>query len=76
MRKKTTIYLETELDRALDVRAEHEGTSKAAVIRRVLWQAVEGFGRPRVRAIGVGEGPGDVACDVDRHLDETGFGRG
>lgn len=29
--------------------------------------------RPRL-AVGVGEGPGDVADDVDRHLVETGFG--
>lgn len=29
----------------------------------------------RVTAIGVGQGPGDVAADIDRHLGETGFGR-
>ena len=72
--KKTTIYLEPALDRALARLAEHQGVTKAEVIRRALTAAAEGAERPRIRAIGVGRGPGDVADDVDRHLDETGFG--
>lgn len=72
---KTTIYLEPELQRALEVLAERQGISKAEVIRRALRKAVEGVRRPRVQAIGVGGGLGDVAGDVDRHLDETRFGR-
>lgn len=31
--------------------------------------------RPRITAIGVVHGPGDVADDVDRHLVESGFGK-
>ncbi len=72
--KKTTVYLEPELDRAIERLAAREGVSKAEAIRRALRDATRGLGRPRIRAIGVGRGPGDVADDVDRHLSETGFG--
>ncbi len=73
--KKTTVYLEAEVDRALDRLARSQGISKAEAIRRALQAAVRGVDRPRITAIGVGEGPGDVAADVDRHLRETGFGQ-
>jgi len=71
--KKTSIYLEPELDRALARLAAARGITKAEVIRRALAEAVD-LARPRIAAIGVGAGPGDVAGDVDRHLGETGFG--
>jgi predicted transcriptional regulator len=70
--KKTSLYLEPELDRALDQLAAQEGVSKAEAIRAALRTAVASLDRPRIRAIGVGEGPGDVADNVDRYLD--GFG--
>ena len=70
--KKTSIYLEPELDRALDQLAAQEGVSKAEAIRAALRKAVAEVHRPRISAIGVGEGPGDVADNVDRYLD--GFG--
>jgi len=72
--KKTSIYLDPELDRALARLAASRGVTKAEAIRRALADAVAGAPRPRATAIGVGEGPGDVAGDVDRHLAETGFG--
>jgi predicted transcriptional regulator len=72
--KKTSVYLEPELDRAVARLAEAEGITKAEAIRRALLAAVEDRPRPRIRAIGVGEGPGDVSSDVDRHLRETEFG--
>ncbi len=72
--RKTSVYLEPELDRAIAQLAERQGVTKAEAIRRALRVAVSGAGRPRLRAIGVGAGPGDVADDVDRHLAETGFG--
>jgi hypothetical protein len=72
--KKTTLYLEPEVDRALGRMAAHRGVSKAEVIREVLRDAAEHVERPRIRAIGVAHGPGDVADNVDRHLQETGFG--
>lgn len=72
--RKTTVYLEPELDRALARLAARDGISKAEVIRRALREATREVKRPKIRAIGVGRGPGDVADDVDRHLAETGFG--
>jgi predicted transcriptional regulator len=74
--KKTTVYLEPDVDRALARLAERHGVSKAEMIRRTLRDAARGLERPRIKAIGVGRGPGDVADDVDRHLAETGFGAG
>ncbi len=74
--KKTSVYLEPELDRALDRLAARDEISKAEAIRRALRAAVVGLERPRLSAIGVGSGPGDVSANVDKYLDETGFGRG
>ncbi len=70
--KKTSLYLEPELDRALDQLAAREGVSKAEAIRGALRKAVADVHLARITAIGVGEGPGDVADNVDRYLD--GFG--
>ena len=72
--KKTTVYLEPELDRAIGRLASSRGLSKAETIRAALRAATAGVDRPRISAIGVTRGPGDVADDVDRHLAETGFG--
>jgi predicted transcriptional regulator len=72
--KKTTLYLEPELDRAVGRLAASRGVSKAEVIRSALRAATHQVERPRVTAIGVAHGPGDVADNVDRHLAETGFG--
>ncbi len=72
--KKTSIYLDEELDRALSRRAAEEGVKKAELIRRVLTAAV---GRPR-RPSAVGfdndDAPVDLSANVDRYLAETGFG--
>jgi hypothetical protein len=72
--KKTSLYLEPELDRRLERAAAEEGITKAEYVRRALRASVAERSRPLIRAIGVGQGPGDVADDVDRHLAETGFG--
>lgn len=72
--KKTTLYLEADVDRALGRLAARRGVSKAEVIRDVLREATDHVERPRIRAIGIAHGPGDVADHVDRHLRETGFG--
>ncbi len=71
---KTTVYLDPALDRDLARIARAEGVTKAEVIRRSLSRSVQQADRPRIAAIGVGRGPGDVADDVDRHLSETAFG--
>jgi hypothetical protein len=72
--RKTTIYLEPELDRAVARLAAQRGVSKAEVIRAALREATSHLERPRISAIALAHGPGDVADDVDRHLRETGFG--
>jgi hypothetical protein len=69
--KKTSLYLDPEVDGALARRAAAEGITKAELIRRVLAQAADARTRPRPSK-GVFEGPGDVAGNVDRYLD--GFG--
>ena len=73
--KKTSVYLEPELDRALARLAGARGITKAELIRRSLAAAVATESRPRITAIGLFEGPGDVADNVDRYLEEWGFGR-
>lgn len=73
--KKTSLYLDPETDLALERLAKSRGITKAETIRRVLEEAVRRVERPRISAIGVGAGPGDVAGDVDRHLEQTGFGQ-
>jgi hypothetical protein len=72
--KKTSIYLDPEVDRALGLRAGIEGTTKAALIRGALAEAAAPAMHPRPRACGVLNGPGDLSRNVDRYLAETGFG--
>ena len=72
--KKTSLYIDPEVDRALDRRAAAEGVTKAEFVRRVLAAAVSE--RPRPRARGVFDGPRDLGSGTDRHLSETGFGEG
>ncbi len=72
--KKTSLYLEPDVDRALARMAAAEGLTKAELIRRALAETARGSGRPRLSAIGTIDGPGDVADNVDRYLTDTGFG--
>jgi hypothetical protein len=72
--KKTSIYLDPEVDRALGRRATAEGTTKAALIRSALADAVMPARLAKPRACGVFEGSGDLAQNVDRYLSDTGFG--
>ncbi len=72
--KKTSLYIEPEVDRQLAHRAAREGITKAELIRRSLAEVAAARQRPRPAARGVFEGPSDLAEDVDRHLAETGFG--
>ena len=65
-----SIYIDPEVNRALDRRALAEGTTKAALIRAALAEAASI--RPRPRAVGVFRGPGDLATNVDEYLE--GFG--
>ncbi|MGI8593739.1 MAG: CopG family transcriptional regulator [Solirubrobacteraceae bacterium] len=74
--KKTSLYLDLDIDAFLARRAAHDGVTKAEFIRRILRQAVDGDGSPRPRAVGLEfDAPSDVAEDVDRYLTEYAFGR-
>lgn len=70
--KKTSLYIDPEIDKALNRRAVAEGISKAEFVRRVLAASVAE--RPRPLARGVFEGPRDLGSDAERYLTETGFG--
>lgn len=72
--RKTSIYLDDDLDRALSLKAKGEGITKAELIRQSL-KAATSEPRPRPRARGVFDGPHDLARDADRHLRVTGFGK-
>jgi hypothetical protein len=73
--KKVTLRLEPELDLALERLAAQREEPKAEVMRAALRGAVAEGKRPRITAIGMLTGPGDVADDVERHLTATRFGR-
>jgi hypothetical protein len=70
--KKSSIYLEPELDRALSHAAARQKLSKAEFIRQTLSAAVAGEASVRPTGIGVFDGPSDLGSNADRHLD--GFG--
>jgi hypothetical protein len=74
--KKTSIYLDAEQDRALARYAARRGISKAEAIRRAVADIVsEPELRPRIKAIGVIKGPGDISENIERYLAESDFGR-
>jgi len=72
--KKTSIYLDPDIDRALRRRATAEGITKAALIRNALASAVAPTTWVRPLACGVFNGPGDLSENIDRYLSSTGFG--
>jgi hypothetical protein len=74
MLKKTSIYLDEELDHGLARRAAEEGITKAELIRRTLTGLVERPKRPKPSFGVYSSGKGDVSENVDRYLSETGFG--
>lgn len=72
--KKTSLYLDEELDRALARRAAEEDLTKAELIRRTLAGAVGHGRRSKPRAIGIAaSGRTDLASRDEDHLVE-GFG--
>lgn len=72
--KKTSIYIDPDVDVALSRRAAAEGTTKAELIRRALRDAAGGSLRVKPRARGVFRGPADLSARVDEHLTESRFG--
>jgi Ribbon-helix-helix protein, copG family len=73
--KKTSIYLDPDLDEALARRAAEEGLTKAEFIRRTLAGALSRPPRVKPEAIGIIKGGRtDVARNIDAYLESTGFG--
>jgi hypothetical protein len=72
--RKTSIYIDDEVDVALAKRAAREGTSKATLIRAALRDAAGDSLRARPRARGVFSGPSDLSSRIDEHLSDSGFG--
>lgn len=75
--KRTTIYLEPDMEVALKLRAAREGKSMVEVIREAL-QAHLARAKPGPPP-GMGEfasGHADTAARFDALLEETGFGAG
>ncbi len=72
--RKTSIYIEPEVDVALGRRAAAEGTTKAELIRQALREAAGSSLRVKPRGRGVFDGPADLASRADEHLSESGFG--
>jgi Ribbon-helix-helix protein, copG family len=72
--KKTSIYIEPDVDVALARRAAAEGTTKAEIIRQALRDAAGRSLRVKPRARGVFKGPADLGSRADAHLAESGFG--
>lgn len=72
--RKTSIYIDDEVDVALARRAASEGTTKAELIRRALREAAGASLRVKPKARGVFSGPSDLAERVGEHLTSSGFG--
>lgn len=72
--KKTSIYIDDDVDVALARRAAAEGTTKAELIRQALRDAAGRSLRVKPRARGVFSGPVNLASNADEHLAASGFG--
>ena len=72
--KKTSLYIDPEVDRALGRRAAAQGTTKAALIRDALAAAAAPAARAKPRARAVFDGPGDLSENVEDYLAKSGFG--
>jgi hypothetical protein len=63
--KKTSIYLEPELDVELTRVANGDGVTKAELIRRTLRRVVEEHPQPQITAIGLEREPEQVALSPE-----------
>jgi hypothetical protein len=75
--KKTSVYLEPDLDEALARRAADEGLTKAEFIRRTLAGAIQRPRRVRPQAVGLHDNaPADLAAHDERWLASGGAAAG
>lgn len=73
MLRKTSLYIDADVDRGLARIAARDAVTKAEAIRRILAEAVAALPpRPRIAAIGLAEGPGDLVDNIDKYME--GFG--
>jgi ribbon-helix-helix CopG family protein len=73
--KKTSLYLDEAVDRALAVRAAEQGVTKAELIRVALGDVASKPGRVKPQAVAlVKDGKPSIVRDLDAYLAETGFG--
>jgi hypothetical protein len=72
--KKTSIYIEPEVDAGLARRAAAEGTTKAELIRLALRAAAGDFVAVKPRALGAFSESVDLSETVDEQLTATAFG--
>lgn len=72
--RKTSLYVDDQVDRALQRRAEREGISKAEVIRRALAAAAEQAPDPPLSFIGTLDFAPVPVEGLDEELERTGFG--
>jgi hypothetical protein len=70
--KKTSIYLEEDLDARRARRAAEEGITKAEFIRRTLAGAVQRPARPKPSIGLFRSGLGDLSANDERYLEGSG----
>ncbi len=74
--RRTTIYLDPELDLKLRAEARRRGDPMAEVIREALEEKLARVTVSRSRNAGAfTSGRSDTASRIDETLEETGFGR-
>lgn len=74
--RRTTIYLDAELEMLLRAEALRQRQPMAEIIRSALRERFAGTTRPRSAHAGAfGSGCNDTASRVGEVLEETGFGR-
>lgn len=72
-KRKSSLYVDPELDLAITHAAGRHGVTKAEFIRRALARAV-GETAPAFTGVGAFRGPDDLAREDEAHLAESGFG--
>ena len=72
--KKTSGYINSDVDVSSPRRADAEGQTKAALTRAALREAAAGAIGIKPTAAGVFAGSADLSARVDEHIAASGFG--